>query len=104
MVNWFLRFMISILVTAITVFVLAQYLPGLHITDSRAIEIGVSLGFFNRVILGFFNVVVGSFVAFFINASTFLFWTNGITDADGFHTALIASLIVSIVTGIINRF
>jgi putative membrane protein len=114
MVNRLLRFLVSILVTAITVFVLAQYLPGLQVTDiSGAIVFGVILGLLNAFVrpivkllsLPITILTMGLF-SFVINA--LIFWlASGFTKAvevDGFLYALLASLIVSIVNGMINRF
>lgn len=109
-----MKFIINILVSAIAVLISAWLLPGVHVTDYvSALLVAVVLAFLNAVVkpiltiltipitfftLGFFLLV--------INALMIMLASKIIPEfhVSGFWWALIFSLILSLVTGILNMF
>ena len=109
-----MKFIINILVSAVAVLISAWLLPGVHVTDYvSALLVAVVLAFLNAVVkpiltiltipitfftLGFFLLV--------INALMIMLASKIIPEfhVSGFWWALIFSLILSLVTGILNMF
>ncbi|WP_187118695.1 phage holin family protein [Risungbinella massiliensis] len=109
-----LRPIIRILVTAITVLIISHYIPGIQVENfTGAILFAVVFGVINIVIkpiVKFFALPIrlltlGLFT-FVINALLFMLTSYFIdaVEVDGFLPALYASLIVSIVTVVLNSF
>lgn len=108
-----MNFIAKILISALSVFIVAYILPGVSIDDYMAsILLAVVLAFLNQIVkpiltiltipitvftLGFFLLV--------INALIILFAEKLVTGfhVSGFWTALLFSLILSVITGILNR-
>ena len=109
-----MKFIINIFVSALAVLISAWLLPGVHVTDYvSALLVAVVLAFLNTVVkpiltiltipitfftLGFFLLV--------INALMIMLASKIIPEfhVSGFWWALIFSLILSLVTGILNMF
>lgn len=109
-----MRLIVQLLVTALTVFLAAQYIPGMEVDSiGGAILFALVLGLINLIVrpivkilslpitlltLGLFSLVINAL----------MFWlASALIDAvevDGFIPAFFASLVVSIVTGILNLF
>ncbi|HWY09768.1 MAG TPA: phage holin family protein [Bacteroidia bacterium] len=109
-----MKFIINILVSALAVLISAWLLPGVHITDyGSALLVAVVLAFLNAVVkpiltiltipitfftLGFFLLVINALMIILASKIIPEFHVNG------FWWALIFSLILSLVTGILNMF
>lgn len=109
-----MKFIINIIVSAFAVIITAWLLPGVEIHDYlSALLVAVVLAFLNTVVkpvltiltipitfftLGFFLLV--------INAAMIILASRIIPEfkVDGFWWALLFSLILSVVTGILNMF
>ena len=109
-----LRFLLTWLATAIALLVTASVVPGLTITGIKAAIIGAAiLGFVNAVVkpilivftlpltiltLGLFLLVVNAIALGLVG-----YLTPGFV-VGGFFSALFGSLVLSIVSGLINQF
>ena len=109
-----MKFIVNILVSAIAVLISAWLLPGVHVTDYvSALLVAVVLAFLNAVVkpiltiltipitfftLGFFLLVINALMIMLASRIIPEFHVNG------FWWALIFSLILSLVTGILNMF
>lgn len=109
-----LRFLLTWLATAIALLVTASVVPGLAITGIKAAIIGAA-------ILGFVNAVVKPILILFtlpltiLTLGLFLLVVNAIAlglvgyltpgfEVGGFFAALFGSIVLSIVSGLINQF
>ncbi len=103
-----------LLLTALTLLVVAAYIPGIHIEGVYpAIISAVTIGFLNlfvRPILFILTlpitiITLGLFMVF-INASLFWFTASFIDgfSVDTFWHALLGSLIVSVVSAVGNKY
>ena len=109
-----MKFIVNILVSAIAVLISAWLLPGVHVTDYvSALLVAVVLAFLNAVVkpiltiltipitfftLGFFLLVINALMIMLASRIIPEFHVNG------FWWALVFSLILSLVTGILNMF
>ncbi len=108
-----MNFIAKILISALAVFIVSNFAPGVHIDNYlSAILVAIVLAFLNTIVkpiltiltipitiftLGFFLLV--------INAAIILFADKLVSDfhVDGFWHALLFSLILSVITAILNR-
>lgn len=110
----FTRWLISILLNAITLLIVAEIFPTLHLegfmTAVLASVILAILNFVVRPILVFFTLPItfltlGLFM-FVINAVTLMI-TQSVFDEtfaiEGFGTAIIASIVIAIINALLNR-
>ncbi len=109
-----MKFIINTLVSAVAVLISAWLLPGVHVTDYvSALLVAVVLAFLNAVVkpiltiltipitfftLGFFLLVINALIIILASKIIPEFHVSG------FWWALIFSLILSLVTGILNMF
>jgi len=108
-----MNFIARILVSALAVFIVAHILPGVEVDDyMSAILMAVVLAFLNQIvkpILTILTIPITVFtLGFFllaINAIIILFAEKLVSGfhVSGFWTALLFSLILSLITGILNR-
>lgn len=109
-----MRLITKVLLTALTLMVVAEYLPGIHIEGFYpALIAAISIGLLNLFIrpllliltLPITIVTLGLFIVV-INATLFWFtasFIDGFT-VDSFSQALLGSIIVSLVSIIGNRY
>ncbi|MCC6371597.1 MAG: phage holin family protein [Bacteroidia bacterium] len=107
-----MNFILKIIISAVAVFIIASYLPGVTVDDYvAALKVAVVLAFLNAIVkpiltvltipitiftLGFFLLAINAFMIIFAEKLV-----------QGFHVkdfwwALLFSLILSILTGILN--
>jgi len=107
-----INFILKILLSAVAVFVVARYLPGVKIDDYvSALLVALALAFLNTIVkpiltiltipitvvtLGLFMLAINAFIILFAERLVDGF------HVDGFWWALAFSLILSFVTGILN--
>ena len=104
--------LLRLLVTSIAVLLVAKLLPGIEVTSGWAL-------LFTAILLGIFNAILRPFMiiltlpATFLTFGLFLFVINGIIlyltayfidgfEISGLFAAVIAAILISIVSGIIN--
>jgi putative membrane protein len=109
-----LRFLLTWLATAVALLVTAAIVPGLTITGIKAAIIGAA-------VLGFVNAIVKPILIIFtlpltiLTLGLFLFVVNAIAlglvgyltpgfVVGGFFSAIFGSIVLSIVSGLINQF
>ena len=108
-----MNFIIKLFISAILVFALAHFLPGVHVTSiNYALLVALVLGLLNtflKPILIFLTIPVtiitlGLFLLV-INATIILICDHFIAEfqVDGFLTALIFSILLSISQSILNK-
>src|SRR5690625_5129590 len=110
----YIRWFLSIFLSAITLLIVAQIFDSFHIDGlGTALLVSVILSILNfivRPILVFFTLPItfltlGLFM-FVINAITLMI-AQGIMDSsfeiDGFGTAVVASIVISIINALLNR-
>jgi putative membrane protein len=107
-----MNFIIRIFLSAVAVFIISQYLPGVKVDDyTTALLVAVALAFLNTIVkpllivltipvtivsLGLFLLVINAVIILFADRLVDGF------HVDGFLTALLFSVILSIVNGILN--
>lgn len=107
-----INFILKILLSAVAVFVVAHYLPGVKIDNYQsALLVAVALAFLNAIVkpiltiltipitlftLGFFLLAINAFMILFAERLVEGF------HVEGFWWALVFSLILSFVSGILN--
>lgn len=108
-----MKLFIRWLISALSIYLVAQILPGVHIVSfMTALLVAVVLGFVNVVVkpvlvlftlpitiltLGLFLVVINALILLLVSA-----WVPGFT-VDGFLTALVASVLISLVSTLLTR-
>lgn len=110
----FIRWIISIILNAITLLIVAQIFDSFHIED-------ISTALLASVILAILNFIVRPILVFFtlpityLTLGLFMFVINAITlmitqsffdetfEIDGFGTAIIASVVIAIINTLLNR-
>lgn len=110
----FIRWLISIFLNAITLLIVAQLFDSFHIETLNAAVLA-------SIILAVLNIIVRPILVIFTLPITFLtlglfmFVINAITlmitqrimdssfEIDGFGTAIIASIVISIINALLNR-
>ena len=108
-----MRFILRLLVTAAIAFILAKFLPGVHVDDyGTAIWFAVVLGLLNvflkplLIILTFpITLITFGLFLFVINTITVLLasdWVKGF-DIDSFGYGLLFSLLLTLITSILFR-
>ena len=108
-----MKFILRLLVTAAIAFILAKFLPGVHVDDyGTAIWFAVVLGLLNvflrplLIILTFpITLITFGLFLFIINTITVLLasdWVNGF-DIDSFGRGLLFSLLLSIITTLLFK-
>lgn len=108
-----MRFILRLLVTAAIAFILAKFLPGVHVTDyGTAIWFAIVLGLLNvflkplLIILTFpITLITFGLFLFVINTITVLLasdWVKGF-DIDSFGYGLLFSLLLTLITSILFR-
>ena len=109
-----MKFILNILVSAVAVLFTAWLLPGVHVTDFvSALLVAVVLAFLNTVVKPILTILtipitfftLGLFLLV-INAAMILLASKLITEfhVSGFWWALLFSLILSLVTSVLNAF
>jgi len=107
-----MRFLVRLVLNGLAIIIAAWLLPGIHITSSlSALLAGVILGFVNaivRPVLFFLTLpltllTLGLFI-FVLNAICFALtaWLVPGFSVDGFFSALVGALLVSVVSWILN--
>ena len=107
-----MRFLVRLVLNGLAIIIAAWLLPGIHISSSlSALLAGVILGFVNaivRPVLFFLTLpltllTLGLFI-FVLNAICFALtaWLVPGFSVDGFFSALVGALLVSIVSWILN--
>ena len=107
-----MRFLVRLVLNGLAIIIAAWLLPGIHITSTlSALLAGVILGFVNaivRPVLFFLTLpltllTLGLFI-FVLNAICFALtaWLVPGFSVDGFFSALVGALLVSIVSWILN--
>lgn len=108
-----MRFILRLLVTAAIAFILAKFLPGVHVDDyGTAIWFAVVLGLLNvflkplLIILTFpITLITFGLFLFVINTITVLLasdWVKGF-DIDSFGYGLLFSLLLTLITSVLFR-
>ncbi|HLO72313.1 MAG TPA: phage holin family protein [Flavobacterium sp.] len=108
-----MNFLIKLLISAIIVFALSHFLPGVHVTDLKAaLLVAIVLGLLNtflKPVLVFLTIpatliTLGLFLLI-INAVIILICDYFIPEfqVDGFLTALFFSVLLSISQSILNK-
>ena len=108
-----MKFVLRLLVTAAIAFILARFLPGVHVDGyGTAIWFAIVLGLLNvflkplLIILTFpITLITFGLFLFVINTITVLLasdWVKGF-DIDGFGWGLLFSLLLSIITTLLFR-
>lgn len=108
------RALVRLIAVAAAVWVTASILPGVHVEGDAFTYLGIAL------IFSLVNLVIGSVIKlltmpltllsfgislFFVNAAMFLLtdrWSDSLT-IDGFWWALLGSILVSLVSGLITK-
>jgi putative membrane protein len=107
-----MRFLVRLVLNGLAIIIAAWLLPGIHITSNlSALLAGVILGFVNaivRPVLFFLTLpltllTLGLFI-FVLNAICFALtaWLGPGFSIDGFFSALVGALLVSVVSWILN--
>ena len=107
-----MRFLVRLILNGLAIIIAAWLLPGIHISSSlSALLAGVILGFVNaivRPVLFFLTLpltllTLGLFI-FVLNAICFALtaWLVPGFSVDGFFSALVGALLVSVVSWILN--
>jgi putative membrane protein len=107
-----MRFLVRLVLNGLAIIIAAWLLPGIHITSNlSALLAGVILGFVNaivRPVLFFLTLpltllTLGLFI-FVLNAICFALtaWLVPGFSVDGFFSALVGALLVSVVSWILN--
>jgi putative membrane protein len=107
-----MRFLVRLVLNGLAIIIAAWLLPGIHITSNlSALLAGVILGFVNaivRPVLFFLTLpltllTLGLFI-FVLNAICFALtaWLVPGFSIDGFFSALVGALLVSVVSWILN--
>ena len=107
-----MRFLVRLVLNGLAIIIAAWLLPGIHISSSlSALLAGVILGFVNaivRPVLFFLTLpltllTLGLFI-FVLNAICFALtaWLVPGFSVDGFFSALVGALLVSVVSWILN--
>ena len=107
-----MRFLVRLVLNGLAIIIAAWLLPGIHITSTlSALLAGVILGFVNaivRPVLFFLTLpltllTLGLFI-FVLNAICFALtaWLVPGFSVDGFFSALVGALLVSVVSWILN--
>ena len=107
-----MRFLVRLVLNGLAIIIAAWLLPGIHISSSlSALLAGVILGFVNaivRPVLFFLTLPItlltlGLFI-FVLNAICFALtaWLVPGFSVDGFFSALVGALLVSVVSWILN--
>lgn len=101
------------LILALAIFAVGKFLPGIHVTDfTIALWAAVALGILNTIIrpilkLLAFPITLLTLGLFALVINGFMFWlaTKFVTGftVDGFWWAVLAALLVSVITMILER-
>ena len=107
-----MNFIANILISALAVFIVSHFAPGVHVDDIiSAVLVALVLAFLNQIVkpvltiltipitiftLGFFLLAINAFIIMFAEKLVSGF------HVQGFWYALLFSLILSVITGIMN--
>lgn len=104
---------VKLLVNALAIFLVGQFLPGIHVPDyATALWVALVLGIVNTVIRPILLIV--TFPINFVTLGLFTFVVNGFMfwiatkfvhnfTIDGFWPAILGALIVSLITMVLDR-